>query len=274
MIQRLLFTLVAFLTSLFFILPILWMLSSALRPQAEIFRTLSPLSVEAFLPTTLDTSNFQNLLQGNYPRAVLNSVVVASGTVVIGLLISSAAAFGLSAIEFRGREVVFAIVVISFMVPFEVISIPLAQIVRENRLNNSFVSLILPGVANGLAIFLLRQFFLGIPRELIQAAQVDGAGWWKIFYGIFLPLSKPALIGAGLILFIWQWQSYLWPLMIISDNSMDVAPVALAKYMGQFDFDFGQMFAGAVILSLIPTLILLPLQRYFTQSITLSGIKE
>jgi len=190
------------------------------------------------------------------------------------LLISSAAAFGLSAIEFRGREVVFAIVVISFMVPFEVISIPLAQIVRENRLNNSFVSLILPGVANGLAIFLLRQFFLGIPRELIQAAQVDGAGWWKIFYGIFLPLSKPALIGAGLILFIWQWQSYLWPLMIISDNSMDVAPVALAKYMGQFDFDFGQMFAGAVILSLIPTLILLPLQRYFTQSITLSGIKE
>jgi len=274
MIQRLLFTLVAFLTSLFFILPILWMLSSALRPPAEIFRTLSPLSAEAFLPTTLDTSNFQNLLQGNYPRAVLNSVVVASGTVVIGLLISSAAAFGLSAIEFRGREVVFAIVVISFMVPFEVISIPLAQIVRENRINNSFISLILPGVANGLAIFLLRQFFLGIPRELIQAAQVDGAGWWKIFYGIFLPLSKPALIGAGLILFIWQWQSYLWPLMIISDNSMDVAPVALAKYMGQFDFDFGQMFAGAVILSLIPTLILLPLQRYFTQSITLSGIKE
>ena len=274
MMRRFFLTAIAIVASLFFILPVMWMLSSSLRPQSEIFRTLSPLTIEAFLPSTVDISNFDNLLQGNYPRAVFNSLVVAVTTVAAGLLISALAAFALSAIEFRFREVVFAVVVISFMVPFEVISIPLAQIVRENRINNSYFSLILPGLANGLSIFLLRQFFLGVPRELIQAGQVDGANWFQIFWRIYLPLSKPAMIGAGLILFIWQWQSYLWPLMIISDNSMDVAPVALAKYMGQFDFDFGQMFAGAVILSLIPTLILLPLQRYFTQSITLSGLKE
>lgn len=274
MLRTFVLTTFAIIASLFFVLPILWMLSSSLRPQAEIFRFLSPLSIEAFLPTTLNLSNFMALATGNYPRAVFNSVFVALATVGLGLFICSLAAFGLSAIEFPRRNFVFALVVISFLVPFELISIPLAQIVREWSINNTYTSLILPGLANGLAIFLLRQFFLGIPRELVQAAQVDGASWWQIYWRIYRPLSTPALIGAGLILFIWQWQAYLWPLMTISDNAMDVAPVALAKYMGQFNFDFGQMFAGAVILSLVPTLILLPLQRYFTQSITLSGLKE
>lgn len=172
------------------------------------------------------------------------------------------------------RGVVFAVVVVSFLVPFDAIAIPLSSLFRSWHLQNSYVGLILPGIGNGLAIFLLRQFFLGIPWELREAALVDGAAWWSIFWNIYVRLSWPALVSAGLILFVFQWQAYLWPLLIVSNQRLDVASVALAKYLGQFDFDFGQVFAGAVIVTVIPMLLLVPLQRSFTTSIARAGIKE
>ncbi|NJL54476.1 carbohydrate ABC transporter permease [bacterium] len=272
--EKLALTVLAAGLAALFLLPLLWMLGSALRPSEDIFRYLSPFSVRAFVPTEYTLKNFDQLLSGSFPEAVLNSLIVAGSTVLIGLLLSASAAFGLSALEFPGRELLFSVVVISFLIPFEGVAIPLSDLFRIWGLENSYPGLVLPGVANGLAIFLLRQFFLGIPRDLKDAARVDGASWWRIFWGIYVPLSRPALIGAGLILFIWQWQAYLWPLIIISDPALDVAPVALAKFLGQFDFNFGQMFAGSVIIALIPMLILLPLQRYFTQSISVSGLKE
>ncbi|MEO0564701.1 MAG: carbohydrate ABC transporter permease [Chloroflexota bacterium] len=272
--QRTTLTLLAAALALVFLLPFLWMLSSSLRPQSDIFASLSPLTVHALVPRELTLENFQILLDGPYPRAVLNSLVVAGGTVTFGLLICALAAFALAAMDFPFRDTVFAVVVVSFLIPFEGIAIPLSDLFRSWGLDNTYAGLILPGTANGLAIFLLRQFFLGVPAELRQAARVDGASWWGIFWRIYLPLARPALIGGGLLLFTWQWQSYLWPLLITSQQSMDVAPVALAKYLGQFDFEFGQLFAGAVIISLIPALILLPLQRYFTQSVASTGMKE
>jgi multiple sugar transport system permease protein/putative chitobiose transport system permease protein len=126
-----------------------------------------------------------------------------------------------------------------------------------------------------MAIFLLRQFFLEIPRDLVDAARVDGANWFTIYRKIYIPLSKPALIGAALILFIFEWEAYLWPLLIVTRSEMDVAPVALVKVVtGRFYTEWGQMFAGAVILAAIPALFLLPLQRYFTHSIKSTGLRE
>jgi len=272
--QRSFFTLLAAVLGLIFLLPILWMLSSALRPQSEIFAFLSPLTIHAIVPRELTLDSFYQLLSGPYPRAVANSLIVAGGTVVIGLFICALAAFALAAMDFPMRDTVFAVVVVSFLIPFEGIAIPLSDLFRSWGLDNTYAGLILPGTANGLAIFLLRQFFLGIPSELEQAARVDGASGWMIFWRIYLPLARPALIGGGLLLFTWQWQSYLWPLLITSQQAMEVAPITLAKSLGQFNFEFGQLFAGAVILSLIPALILLPLQRYFTQSVASAGLKE
>jgi ABC-type glycerol-3-phosphate transport system permease component len=129
-------------------------------------------------------------------------------------------------------------------------------------------------VGNGLAIFLLRQFFLGIPRELSEAALVDGMGWFGVFWRIYLPLSVPALISAGLIMFIFQWQAYLWPLLIAPANEYKVAAVAIAQFASAYDVNFGVIFAGAAFVSLIPMLVLVSFQRYFTTSVAATGGKE
>ncbi len=261
------------LIALLFALPLWWTLISALRPQGETFRTLSPVSVWTVLPRDFTLGNFTRLFEGDFDRAILNSVIVTAVTLVIGLAICSTAAFALAVLRFPGRGVVFAVMVVSFLIPFDAIAIPLAAIFRDVHLESSYMGLILPGVGNGFAVFLLRGFFMGIPRELSEAARVDGLGWWGIFLRIYLPLSKPALIGAGLILFVFQWQAYLWPLLIAPDPEMTVAPVAIAQFAGQQGVDFGAIFAGATMTALVPLLVLLFFQRYFTQSVSSSGLK-
>jgi len=249
------------------------MLVSSLREPSEILRSLSPLSWRSIVPSEITLAAYSDLWASGFFRAVLNSLIVAVGTVLIGLVMCSLAAFALSAINFRGRSAVFGIVVLSFMIPFDAVAIPLFRVFRAVDLQNTFFALILPGIGNGLAIFLLRQFFLGIPKQLVEAARIDGASLFKIFYYIYLPLSRPALISAGIILFMFQWQAYLWPLIIISDAEMRVGPVALAQFSNQFDFDLSQLFAGAVVLSVIPAVLLLRFQRYFVGSLATSGIK-
>jgi ABC-type glycerol-3-phosphate transport system permease component len=249
------------------------MLTSSLRDPHEILRSLYPLGWGSLAPTEITFAAYGDLWDSGFLRAVLNSVIVAAGTVVVGLAICSLAAFALSALVFPGRNVVFAMVVLSFMIPFDAVAIPLFGLFRGMDLHNTYAALILPGIGNGLAIFLLRQFFLGIPPQLVEAARIDGASLFRIFLHVYLPLSRPALISAGIILFMFQWQAYLWPLIIISDPEMRVGPVALAQFSNQFDFDLSQLFAGAVVLSIIPALILLRFQRYFVGSLSSSGIK-
>ena len=123
-------------------------------------------------------------------------------------------------------------------------------------------------------MFTLRQFFLGVPHSLAEAAHLDGAGWLRIFWSIYLPLCRPALIGAGLILFLFQWQAYLWPILVISEQQLDLAPVAIAKSFGAFSTDYGRVFAETAVLAIIPAIVLLLLQRYFVASVASSGSKE
>ena len=273
-IARVILTTVAAVVALLFFLPFAWMVTSAVRPGEEIFRFLSPLSVYSLIPKTLTAENFASLLNGEVGRTVFNSIFVTALTVVFGLILSATAAFALSVLHFPLRSAVFAVVVISFMIPFDAIAIPLADTFRAVGLQNTYAGLVLPAIANGLAIFVLRQFFLGIPKEMVEAARVDGANWWTIFSRIYVPLSKPALISAGLLLFVGQWQAYLWPLLIVTEPSMQVAPVALAQFVGQYQSNFGMMFAGATIVSLIPAVILLSLQPYFVRSVSSQGLKE
>lgn len=264
---------VIFLT-IVFILPLWWVAVSALRPENDIFRYLSPLSWGTLLPLDFTLEHVIALWQGPFARAIMNSIFVTAMTVVFGLAICSAAAFALAVIEFPGRNVVFIVMVVSFLIPFDAIAVPLYQTMRNLNLQNSYIGLILPGIGNGLAVFLLRQFFMGIPKELSEAARIDGMGWFGVFWRIYLPLSVPALISAALILFVFQWQAYLWPLLIAPAPEFKVAAVAIAQFSTQYDVNYSLIFAAALFISLIPMVILTVFQSGFSASLASTGGKE
>jgi putative chitobiose transport system permease protein len=257
----------------FFVLPLVWLLASSLRPASETLGPAASLSGRAFWPHDATLANFQHMIDSGFLRNLGNSLLVAGATVAVGIVVCSMAAFALAAIDFPGRGLVFGVIVVSFLIPFEAIAIPLSDAFRSWGLADSYAGLILPGIGNGLAIFTLRQSFLGVPRELREAAEIDGAGWLRIFWDIYLPLSRSALIGAGLILFLFQWQSFLWPVLVVDSDTMDLAPVTLAKTFGAFTNDYGRTFAEAVTISVIPAALLLALQRYFVASMKTSGSK-
>ncbi|HYH32532.1 MAG TPA: carbohydrate ABC transporter permease [Pseudonocardia sp.] len=272
--RRLALTVVAAAVGLAFILPAVWILVGSLRPTEDIFASLSPLSWSLFVPEQITFANYVNLFTGaGFGRALLNSVVVCVSTVVFGVVMCALAAYALSVLRFRGRGIVFVVVVVSFMVPFETIAIPLAGLFTDWQLDNTFLGLVLPGLGNGLAIFNLRQHFLGIPPSLREAAVVDGASEFRILTQIYLPLSGSALVNSALLIFLGQWTAYLWPLLITTDLDMFVAPISLARTFSEHAFDFGQNFAGAVLLSLVPAILMFVLQRFFTRSIAETGSK-
>lgn len=265
---------VIILIALLFFLPIWWVTVSALRPDEEIFRFLSPLSVWTLWPRDPTFANLTDLWSGPFRVAILNSVYVTAVTVVVGLVISATAAFALAVIEFPFRHGMFLVIVISFLIPFDAIAVPLLGIMRDLGLQNTYTGLILPGIGNGLAVFLLRQFFLGIPRELREAAFVDGMGWHGVFWRIYVPLSGPPLVSAALILFVFQWQAYLWPLLIAPAPDYKVAAVAIAQFSNLYDPSLGLMFAAALFIALVPMVVLTALQRFYTASVATSGGKE
>lgn len=253
--------------SLLFFLPVWWVTVSALRPQEEIFRYLSPLSARTLWPDHATPAYMIELWQGPFARAILNSVYVTAVTVVIGLVVSGLAGFALAVMRFPFRETVFLVVVVSFLIPFDAIALPLFGILSGAGLQNTYTGLILPGIGNGLAVFLFRQFFLGIPKEIREAALIDGMGWFGIFWRIYVPLSVPAVISAGLILFVFQWQAYLWPLIIAPAPEYKVAAIAIAQFSDLYGVDYSLIFAAAFFISLIPMLVLAVFQRYYTASV-------
>ena len=257
-----------------FVFPIYWALMSALRPSEDIFRYLSPLSIWAFIPNRVTLRNLVGIWSSPFGRAMLNSVLVTACTVVGGLAVSAMSAFALARLRVPFGRLIFSLVIVSFLIPFDAISLPLATLFRWFGLENSYLGLILPGIGNGFAVFLLRQFFLAVPIELSEAARIDGLGWFGIFVRIYLPLSKPALISAALILFIFQWQAFLWPLLIAPDPSYKVAAVAIADFAGEFSTDYGMTFTAAVLVAAVPLIVLLAFQRNFTGSVSATGGKE
>ncbi|MET9481563.1 carbohydrate ABC transporter permease [Streptomyces sp. NPDC006638] len=271
---RVVLTAVALVVALAFLLPVLWLLASTFRTSTETFANSSSVNGHMLWPAHWTLENLRSAIDNGFLRNLANSVIVAAVTVLLGIVISAMAAFALAVVDFPGRKIVFGMVVLSFLVPFEAIAIPLAHTFSDWGLTDNLPALILPGLGNGLAIFTLRQFFLGIPSELAEAARVDGAGWPRIFLRIYLPLTRPALIGTGLILFLFQWQAYLWPVLVTTSDGNDVAPVAIAKTFAAFSSDYGRVFAETAVLAVIPAAILLGLQRYFVASVATTGSKN
>ncbi len=264
---------IAILVSVYALAPLLWAGVGAFRSEQDIFTFMNPLSWRSFLPVPFTWNNVQVVLNSSFPLALLNSSIVTTSTVLLGLVISVPAAFALSALRFRGQGVVFAVILLSFLIPFDSIAIPLSATFRTLQLQDGFLGLILPGIGNGLAVFQLRQFFLNVPIELKEAARLDGLSWFGTMMRIYLPLAQPALVGAGLLLFVFQWQAYLWPLLIAPDPQYILAPIAIANYAGEHSVQYGAIFLAGIITAVVPLTVLLATQKFFTQSIATSGSK-
>lgn len=255
-------TVLAVITGILFVIPAVWILSSSLRTDEETFSTLSVVNWNTLFPTHITFENYVGLFASTgFGRALVVSLVVCTLSVAFGLLMTVPAAYTLAVLPFRGRSALFAILVVGFMVPFEAIAIPLSQQFASIGLADTVVGLVLPGIGNGLAIFNMRQFFLGISPSLREAAMLDGASEPRILWSIYRPISGAALANSALLIFLAQWISYLWPLLVVTNAELRVAPIALAHTFSDHVAAYGQNFAGTVLLSIIPAVLMFILIR-------------
>ncbi len=249
--------------------PFVWMILTSFKPEAQIAQFPPRL-----MPETWTLENYQNVWSRiPFARLLLNSIIMAGGVTIISLLLDSMAAYALSRLRFPGRDVIFVAILVALMLPFQVMFIPLFVIVHDLGMLDSYSGLIVPRATNAFGIFLLRQFFMTLPKELDEAARIDGASEFAIYRKIILPLSGPALATLAIFHFMYNWNDFLWPLLITSSPDMRTLPAGLALFVGQHVVEYGVVMAGAT-LTLLPLLVaFLFAQRYFIQGIAMSGIK-
>lgn len=258
----------------FVFIPVLWAIASSFRPQEEIFRYVSPFSLQAFFPSSPTLGAYRTIFAKGYGTALFNSLYVSSLTILLGVYVNSMAGFIFAKFTFPFKRALFVLVLLTSMIPFEAIAIPLYSLAHGLNWLDSYTVLVVPAVANGLAVFLFRQFFAEIPTDLIEAALIEGASWWRIYSRIFLPLSKPAIISASLILFLFQWNSFLWPLVAAPARRYHVVQVAIANLQIEYQVLWNEQFAASFIAAAIPVAIVLGFQRYYIRGIAGTGLKQ
>ena len=250
--------------------PFVWMLLSSFKPEAEI-RANPP----TWWPQTFTIENFTELFTRlNFPQFFTNSAVVAVFVTLGNLMFCSMLGYAFAKIDFWGRDWLFRIVLGTMMIPGIVMLVPLFVLVSRLGLVNTYAGLILPFLAGPFGVFLMRQFISSLPDELIDAGRIDGAGEFRIFTQIILPLCKPALATLGILTFLGSWNNFLWPLVVASSEDKYTLPVALALYsVGQNENNYGLMLAGAVAVVAPVVVVFLILQKHIIQGIATSGIK-
>lgn len=258
-------TIVAFL----WIAPIIWMFSLSLSSN-EALKTITT----SLVPIEPTLNNFVSVFQvGLTPRWFLNSVVVTVVTTIITLILSAMAGYAFARIPFKGKTIVFAFVLAGLMVPKEAMFIPLFLMFAEVDMHNTYLALILPRAATPLGVFIMAQFFKAIPHEVEEAAQIDGASRWTIFWRIMLPNSGPALTALGIFTFILTWNDYLWPLVSATQKEMFTITTGLASLQGNFAqaTELGSLMARGVIASAPLLVLFIIFQRYLMRGIAVSS---
>jgi ABC-type glycerol-3-phosphate transport system permease component len=251
--------------------PFLWIFRGAFSgSDAELYR-LPP----SFDPANVTTANFGKVTeQVPYFRFFLNSIVVSSTITVAQLVTCSTAGYAFARLKFRGKGLLFAIVIGSLMIPIQVTIVPLFLVMSKLHLTNTLWALILPGIFSAFGIFLLRQHFLALPMELEEAAKLDGAGHFRTFARVILPLSGPSIATLGILCFTYWWNDLLLPLVMISDTDRQTLPVGLVLLAGRFSTGSLGTIAAGIAMAIVPVLIVfIVAQRYIVQSIASSGLK-
>jgi multiple sugar transport system permease protein len=277
---------VRILLALFFAFPLIFMFVSSLKPDTQIFADLS--SFKAFLPVgNISLDNYTGVFD-TVPAArfLINSVVITALTVILGLFVNSMAAFALSRMHWRGKTVVLGVILATLVVPFETFAVPMVWWVNKLPwiVIQNFVPLysigwldtyrvqIIPFIANAFSIFLYYSYFQSIPKDLDEAARVDGAGWFRIYRSVIMPLAGPATATVAILTFLPAWNSYLWPLMVVQTESLRPVMVGIS-YFQQLNVLWGQIMAYSTLITIPVLIFFLAFQRTFVSSIASAGVK-
>ena len=254
--------------------PVLFCLSASLRSQEDLFRNMFPFTASSLIPSQITGENYVLLFKDyEFYRPIINTLVVTVCCIILGCLVNSIAAFAFTTFNFRGKRILYAVVLISFMVPFESIAIPLYDVAHKLNLVDTYGGMVIPAIADGLVAFLFIQFFKDIPSALIEAARVDGASWMHIFFRIIMPISVPVFVTAGLMIFMNQWNSYMWPLLVARSKEIRTIQIAIAALSGERSIKWTMIYAGALLSAIIPMALFLPFQKYFVEGITAGSVK-
>lgn len=264
---RCLWMLISAILALMTLFPLLWMVSIAFKPAAESFSS-------SLIPEAPTLDNFIYVLTGvPFIRYMLNSFFVSATVTVVALFFHTMAGYALARLRFPGREIIFLAIFSTFLVSLPVVIVPLFIIVKAMGMINSYAGLIVPAIFNAFGIFLLRQYYLSLPREIEEAAVIDGAGYWRIYWSIILPLSRPIMSALAILFFLANWNSFLWPLTITSNPNLWMVQVGIANFKSQYSASWNYMMAASTIVA-IPTLILFVIfQRQIMDSLKTSGLK-
>ena len=267
---------IALLFAAFLILmPVIWFLTSSFRGNNEVFANLNPFSLRKMLFGSYSLVNYQTIFtKYNFGQTVSNTLIICFLTIVIGVLICSMAGYALAKMKFKGRKFMLFLVLFAIMIPFDAIAIPLYTIISKLGWIDTYQAIVLPAVANGMTIFMFTQSFKDINDSLIEAARIDGAGEFKTFWSIIMPISIPTVISGALVMFTAQWNAFMWPLLVARSNKLKMLQVALTDFQLENGTMWAELFAGITISMLIPCLILIPFQKYYIRGIGTSGMKE
>jgi ABC-type glycerol-3-phosphate transport system permease component len=245
------------------------MMISSLKPKADLF-----IFPPQLIPLNPTFENFVHLFtQTDFPRNLCNSMFVATCFTLLSVFLCSLGGYTFAKLHFPGRNILFMIVIATMTLPFEITLVPLFIQMTHMHWLNTYQAVIIPFAARAWGIFLMRQALNDIPEDLLDAARIDGASEFKIFYRVVVPVSKPAIMALAILMFLNSWNDYMWPLIVLGENKMMTLPVALAVYKSAYYVDYSSLTAGS-FLSVIPMFILfLALQKYFVQGALFGSIK-
>jgi multiple sugar transport system permease protein len=257
------------LFSIFMLVPMAFAIIGSIKPEAEIFTV--PIR---WWPSSPQWQNYVLPFQKNIGRYFLNSVIVSLVQTFSPLLLCSLAGYSLAKFRYPGRDLIFLFILSTIMLPIQVTLVPTFIIIKELGWVNTYAGLIVPGLATTFGTFLMRQFFLSLPSEYIDAARIDGASEPRIFWTIMLPMCRPALSALAIFSFTGSWNSFLWPLVVVNQDEMRTIPLGIVFYMGdQRVPEYGQLLAVAVLATLPVLVLFLLLQRELIRGAALSGLK-
>lgn len=252
-----------------YLFPVLWVVLSSFKGTEDLYRWPPGL-----WPNPFTLENFRTAFQeGNFGLYFWNSTLVTVSSTLLLLLINSMAGFALAKYRFKGDTFILLGFISTLMIPLEVIMIPIFKVISSLQMYDNLLGIIIPPAATPTGVFLMRQYLLTVPDDLLEAARMDGASEWKIYWRIILPIAKPILAVLTIFSFMWRWDDFLWPLIVISSPQKYTIQLALSNFIGQYDVDWGSLLAMTVV-TMIPVLVVfLVFQKYFVRGMVTSGMK-